>query len=218
MGINFFKKPWFIILAVVVLVILFLVIAYASGSKVVNEPEIQWVSHTEYWSGGDASTIVRLVDYKGRPIEGAACTASIFRPDGSIFVSGQPMQASAIAGNFERKDSRGGQPVGTYQQEVTCVYGGNTIRTSESFHVNPALENIREATTNLSLLRNELSNVNISVSALVTSTGESINLKIDSTRTNLTELMRAVESSIISDIGSTKANLTTQLSSINVSL
>src|SRR3989344_2614376 len=218
--IEILKKKWVIVLSILLAVIIFFSFAYASGSKVLESPpQVQWVSHTEYWSGDQASTIIRLTDYKGEPLTSASCTVNIYNPDGSAFITNGVMSASSISGNWQRKDSLSGKAMGTYEQEVICTYGGGKqIKTSQSFHLNPALENIREITTNLSLSRNELSNINVSISGLVATTGEAVNLNIDTSRTNLTNLMRSIETGLLNNISGSQGNLNTQLTNINISL
>jgi hypothetical protein len=113
------------------------------GEKLVNDVFLVWVSHTEYWANGGelAQAIVRIADYKGSPITANDCNVTIYYPNKSAFLSDQPMAQSSIAGNWYYNYSLTGQPMGVYEEFVNCSYGSpdKFISTSESFHVNPAL-------------------------------------------------------------------------------
>jgi hypothetical protein len=219
---KFFKNKkrvvLFVIIALLVLVGIFFTSAYVTGKDVSKDINLQWVSHTEYWNNDSASTIIRLADYRGNPYTIDSCSVTILYPDKSFFVSSGAMAESAIDGNWYRTDSLLNAPLGTYEQEVTCVKGAQTILSSQSFHLNPALEEINTVSNNLDGTRNELSNVNMTLHAKVQETGESINVNVDAAETSLTNLMNAIEAQLQSDIDSTDASLSTQLSDIEATL
>ena len=219
---EFFKKKnralWAIIFSIIVIVSVFIVSAYVTGRSVSQDISLQWVSHTEYWNNDNASTIIRLADYRGNPYLADSCAVKIIYPDKTIFVEGGAMTQSNIDGNWYRTDSLIGEPLGTYEQEVTCIKNQQTIKSSQSFHLNPALEEVRIVSENLQGTRNDLSNVNLTLHAKVQETGESINLNIDTTETTLSDLMNSIESELVSDISSTNASLNTKLDLVEASI
>lgn len=223
---EFFKtRKRSILLALVLFLVIagiFLVSAYVTGKDVANDIQLQWVSHTEYWNNDVASTIIRLADYRGSPYGADSCSVTILYPDKSVFVNGAAMIESTIEGNWYRTDSLVGAPLGTYEQEVICVKGPQTILSSQSFHLNPALEEVNVISQNLNStteqLSNKLSNVNLTLHAKVQETGEAVNINIDSAETTLSALMNSIGNELIGDINSTNADLSTQLTEVQISL
>jgi hypothetical protein len=126
-----------------VLAIIVLLVSYTYGFNIKNDnARIEFVSHTEYWREDFATTIVRVSDYRGNSLNVEQCRVTILYPDKTVYVDNESLQKSAIEGNWFRYDDLRGSPLGTYEQEVTCYYGGNALISSQSFHLNPALEAI----------------------------------------------------------------------------
>jgi len=204
--------------SIVVVISLFGVV-YSRGKDVVETPVVAWVSHTEYWSGDDASTIVRLADYRGNPFDVDSCTVTVLFPDKSIFVdSGTMTRSVAIPGNWYRTDEIPDGMVGTYEQEVTCVYGGGEIKTSQSFHVNPALEQIKAVDANTLALQTSLVDVNLSVHGVVGGARADILTSISESNTSLTDLMNSIRSDLEEDITLARGNLSGELSNVEATV
>jgi hypothetical protein len=214
------KKRKFLLILVVILFLsaFFLVSAYIKGKDVSKDVSIQWISHTEYWKDDMASTIVRLADYRGNPYEVDSCEVSILYPDKSIFINSAQMTESNIEGNWYRADSLQDAPVGTYEQEVICIKGSQTIKSSQSFHLNPALEEISQVSQTLNFTRGELSDFNFSLNAKVQETGEDINFNLNLTEVALSNLINILGDEITNEISSVNSTLGTDLMEINASL
>ena len=212
------RRILFAALFILIIFIAFFATAYFSGKSVSEEVNIQWVSHTEYWNNDVASTIIRLADYKGVPYAMDSCNVTILYPDKTTFVDNQPLMESNILGNWYRTDSLLGEPLGTYEQQVTCVKGPQTIVTSQSFHLNPALQEIEVITNKSTDLKNQLTNVEINLTTLLQETNESLSLQVSTTETNLNNALDAAEAQIISDLDSLGVDLDTTLSSINATI
>lgn len=220
---NYFKENKkkllkIIFLSSFFLTTLFFTIAYISGKNVSEEIAIQWVSHTEYWRDDSASTIVRLADYKGQPITVDSCTVKILYPDKSVFVSAGEMTQSNVDGNWYRTDSLVGSPLGTYEQEVTCRKGSQVIISSQSFHLNPALEEISTLSNKANLLNESLFNFDIELAGIIRETGESLTTKISVSETNLNNALTSAHQSIINNLESTGISLNSNLNNINATI
>jgi len=216
------KKSKYLIWGIILVLILgisFLSMAYVHGKNVVNNDiKFTWVSHTEYWRDDNASTIVRLSDYRGNPYPIDECRVTILHPDKSIFVDNAPMAESNIPGNWYRTDSLVGQPLGTYEQEVTCTSGNRTIKTSQSFHLNAALEQISVLTDKSDNLDLKLSDVNVAVTGKVAATGDVITTNLTDMNTSLNTLLNDVNSNFSAKLQDGIATLQTDLADVNVSV
>ncbi|MBN2095116.1 MAG: hypothetical protein JW727_03650 [Candidatus Aenigmarchaeota archaeon] len=213
------NKKWLLLIAVVALGLLAVSAkAYSDGKDVTSEPYIMFVSHTEYWSGDNASTIVRLTDYKGDPYDVDICIANIFYPNKTAYVSNQPLQPSSIPGNWYRTDPA---PLaeGTYEQEVTCTYGGSkTTKASQSFHVNPALNLIRNLSEQNIALDLNLGEINLTLTGTIENTTAGLSGQINSTETTLSGLIRDINETLAQDIASSNAEVDTRLIDMEISL
>lgn len=216
-------KKKFIVLAIIGVFILFFAASLANGQRVVNTPYVEWVSHTEYWSssgvgsGEQAATIVRLTNYRGDPFVANNCTASIFYPNKTAYVSNGIMNQSPVVGNWYRYDSVP-DVGGTYEQAVQCSYNGGVIITSQSFHVNPALNFIKTVSADVLSASTKLTNVNATVTALVQNSTAEIKGRIDLEQSTLTSLTNAVNSSLSSQLTNVQGDLTTKLQNVNISI
>lgn len=218
----FERRVWWIIIILIFLLFVLFVFTYRNGKAVVQTPEVQWVSHTEYWSsdgvGADelASTIIRLTDFKGNPFVVDVCSVTILYPNKSVYLLNQPMIASPVVGNWYRAD-----PVpsdeGTYEQEVTCTYSsGKEVKTSQSFHVNPALNYIKTLDSNLLAADSKLNSVNLTIVGKISDARENINTNINLSSTNLAALVRDINLSLFEQLTNSKGDLSTQLSEIQI--
>ena len=209
---------WGIVSTIVIVIIAFFAFAYTDGKKTINEPIVTWVSHTEYWRDDSASTIVRLADYKGEPYAVDTCNVTILKPDKSTFVDDAPMALSNIAGNWYRTDSLVGAPLGTYEQEVTCRKGGQTVKTSQSFHLNPALEQVKTVTEKVDALDANLEQVNVSLSAQIADSNQTITTNLTNMNTNLNNILSDVNAGLASQVQDGIDTLGTKLNDVNLSI
>ncbi len=177
--------------------IMILAAFYVIGEKsVVDKVHMEWISHTEYWSGDNASTIIRLTDYKGEPYYPDECTVSILYPNKTYFVVNSSLVRSTINGNMYRTDSLIGAPLGTYEQEVTCVFGDQLVSSSESFHLNPALVGIKTLIDSSLFLNKSLIEMGLSIDATLKESNNTLSLSINELNTSIGELMGVLNSSI----------------------
>ncbi len=220
------KKMILMATSIVLLVVLgsILISAYTNGQKVTKEPEVLWVSHTEYWSssgvGEDevASTIVRITDYKGTPFDINSCVANIYYPDKSPYVSNGAMSESPVSGNWYRTDT---VPTieGTYEQEVICLYGaGKSIKTSQSFHVNPALNFIKNVSSEVLAADAYMHSANVSITGTVENAKAELSTQLTTTKANLTTLLNIIDFDLTSQIDSVEAHLDTDLTNVSVEI
>ncbi len=218
------KKKFLIgISATALFLVIFIAIASANGERVRNTPVVYWVSHTEYWSSSGpgsterASTIVRITDYRGNPYQVQGCNVTILYPDKSVYVSNASMQQSAIPGNWYHE-----VPVptieGTYEQQVFCIYTGGTIATSQSFHVNPALNFIKTVDADVLATSAKLTDVNASLTALVQNSTADLRAQLSAAETNLSGLVSAVNNSISTQLTNAHGDLSTRLTNVSLTI
>jgi len=207
------------IIAVAILLVGFVTVAYTSGKATAEKPVVDWVSHTEYWRNDNASSIIRITNYKGDPYAVDECKITILKPDKSVFVDAQPMAESNIPGNWYRTDSLIDAPLGTYEQEVTCTKNNQLVtKTSQSFHLNAALEQINTLTGMVDTLTTNLSDVNVQITGQIAETGQTIQTNISGMNTNLTTILNDLNTQMINQFSETNSSLITQLSNVNISL
>lgn len=212
-------KIIFSVIIVLFFITLLFTTTYGYGKKSSEDPMVSWVSHTEYWRGDNASTIVRIADYKGDPYQISSCNVTILHPDKSIFVNNQAMMQSNIPGNWYRTDSLENQPLGTYEQEVTCTSAnGQTIKTSQSFHLNPALEEIKTVSQKLTDQNLSLTNSNLIIEGKISDTNQTIVTKIDNLNTNISNLISDINNNLKLELDSTNTNINTKFSELNIKL
>jgi hypothetical protein len=200
------------------------VAAYSNGSEVVSTPTVKWVSHTEYWSssgvGADekASTIVRLTDYRGNAYNVDGCTATLLYPNKTAYITDQPMVESTISGNWYRNDTIP-DVEGTYEQEVTCTYNGNNeIKTSQSFHVNPALNFIKQVDTDVLANGAAISNVNLTLKAKIADANASITATVNAAELSINNLLNTMNATVFAELDAVNATVNTHLTDVNLSL
>ena len=199
--------------------IIFVGAAYSNGKAVVSSPEVTWVSHTEYWSSDDVSTIVRLTDYLGNPFDTVVgCRVTIMYPDKTVWIEDASMIQSTVAGNWYHTEVAP-YVQGTYEQKVTCtLQDATTITTSQSFHVNPALTQIQNISADIISQTALLTDVHTSVTAQITFTNESISADIDETEIAIIDLVNTVDTDLTNQMTALGVDVDTQLTDVNTSL
>lgn len=214
------KKALFLILIAVISVssIVLVSAAYINGRAIMDSPKVQWVSHTEYWSGDKVSTIVRLTDYKGDPLDVDSCSVNIIYPNKSPWISNAQMYESSIPGNWYRTDTA--QYIqGTYEQEVTCYYGGGKIiKSSQSFHVNPALTKIQNISSDIIAQTAQLTEVHADIVAQVAATNDTINTNIENGTLKVTDLVNTVNADLGNQIVDLGQDLDATLTDVNTTI
>lgn len=224
--VEFMKHHRFVVVLALLLLggVSFVYSAYATGQNVVDEPHVRWVSHTEYWSSSDqgegavASTIVRITDFRGDAFEVDECLANIYYPDKSIYIEQQPLQPSGPDGNWYRTDPIP-DVMGHYEQEVICTYaGGETITTSQSFHVNPALNFIKVLDDNIDFTREDISGVNISLTGVIENQTTGLTSRIALAETNLENILSTLSSDVLEQFEQTQNNLSSELENVSIDL
>lgn len=214
-------------MSVIAFVILFFFLVstfYVSGQRTINEPHVSWVSHTEYWSSSGpgeqarASTIVRITDYRGNPFNIDGCVANIYYPNKTRYISEQPLEPSGPQGNWYRTD-----PIpdveGHYEQEVICTYNsGQEVRTSQSFHVNPALNYIKVVREQIDLGNENLHEINMTLTGTIDNQTQTLTNKINLTETNLATLIDILGEELTQEILNSQADLNTTLENINIEI
>ena len=164
----------------VFLITLFSVMAMY-GEKVVSNGMLSWVSHTEYWANEEGQSIVRLSNFKGEPITANWCNVTIYYPDKTAFVINQSMLPNSIVGNYYYNFTTP-NIMGVYEEFVNCSYGSNKFAsTSESFHMNPALNMTWYLNQTLSGLVIDIGDIKINVSAIKNDTTYIINNMVNKT-------------------------------------
>ena len=197
--------------------------AYSNGSKVINEPKINFVSGTEYWSSSGvgitekASTIVSIVNYKGEPFPMQSCSATVFYPNKTAYISNNQMSQSSVPGNWYL-DMPVPSVEGNYEQHVTCFYTGGNISTSKSFHVNPALNYLKRLGLDLLEVGTNLTNVNFTIHTKVDQTKTDLNTRINTAETNLDNLIDSVYGNLSEQLHKANATLISKITDVNVSI
>lgn len=125
--------------------------AYLYGSKVIEDINAVFVSHTEYWLDDTAMIIVRLTNYQGQPITGATCNASLIYQNDVYQFQKQPMSASTLAGNYYYSFYLNSTTysLGVYTKQVDCFVGVKNRTITTTLHVNPALEYLKTIGANV---------------------------------------------------------------------
>jgi hypothetical protein len=203
------KKEKVIIYSSLVIFFLFLTLGYtySFGSEVLGrEIKIQFVSHTEYWKNDNGSTIITLFNELGEPVKNADCKVTIFYPDKTVFINNSTMYKSGIDDNWYRTYSLVNLPLGIYEQEITCNIKTKIIKTFQSFHLNPALEEI-----------NTIEKVNIEIITKINNSEKTIFIKINNLSTemknNFTSLETEIKKTLLNIL-----NLTTKLENLEINL
>jgi len=218
MKLNRNKVAGLLIIGTIILLVAALAV-YSSGFKVVSKPKVQWVSHTEYWEDDYASTIVRISDYKGTPFNIDSCRVNILNPDKTLLIGDAPMTQSGITGNWYRTDSLVGNPPGTYEQEVICVYNGNQeIRTAQSFHLNPALNYLKTMNANIIATGASLTGLNVDIQGRIANSTQIITAQVIASETDLNTVINNVKTALMDEMVAHNASTGAQLTDIELSL
>lgn len=162
------KKKLLAILGVFLFLGLGFAVSLSHGKKVAEEGHLFFVSHTEYWSLDDeGQTIVRLQNYRGQPITANWCNATVYYPNKTVFLTNVNMNPTAIAGNYYLNFTPPAEE-GIYEEFVNCSYGSpqRFATTSESFHVNPALNLIKVINVTVKEINQTTHHINESIHVL----------------------------------------------------
>lgn len=134
--------------------LLILVLAVVSGGTYwyffsdapLSTASLSMVSGTEYISGEEGQIIVRLATDDG-PITDAACNATLLYPDKSYVFIDKKMEETSVRGNYYVGFTTPSTE-GVYEERIRCTVGSGeeqeTLTTSDSFHVSPGLNLVRE--------------------------------------------------------------------------
>jgi hypothetical protein len=111
-----------------------------------EQPNLRFVSGTEYISGEYGQAIVRIANNKGEGQAGAACRVTILNPDKTFFILDAEMITSSEQGNYYREFLTP-NATGIYEEIVECSTKNNgqyDLAVSSSFHVSVALNFIMQ--------------------------------------------------------------------------
>jgi hypothetical protein len=213
--------------------------SYSSGVKIIETPNMQMVSHTEYRYSEPGQIIARLVDFQGAPVSVINCTATILNPNKSPFASNQLMvDTGNITGDHYYTFTTPAGPEGTYEYQATCFYlqGANTRNTTvtNSFHLSSAFtqllanasantaalssiqNNLTFVQANLTALTAQVGAVNTSLAGQITSLSNQLNVNItmlyDQQNLNTTALMNQLNTNITSVLNA----ITSQNNTVNL--
>lgn len=136
--------------------------AYMCGNNVIEDFSAVFVSHTEYWRDDNGMIIVRLTNYKGQPITGATCNASLIYEDDTYQFQNQVMSASTLDGNYYYTFfiNSSTYPLGVYVKQVDCYVGSRNRTITTTLHVNPALEYLKTLGGNQTSMIGRLDEIN----------------------------------------------------------
>lgn len=125
------------------------------GQELSEETNMVMISHSEYWTGEIGQIIGKLYNFRGQPIL-ADCNVTIYNPDKSIFLSATPTDDTLEATdgthyiNFTTPTLEG-----VYEYKIRCDFNLNGLKNrtiSNSFHLSPALNTIRNINTSIANL------------------------------------------------------------------
>ena len=104
-------------------------------------PQFEFVSQTEYTqSDGNASTIVKLIDWKGDKIN-TTCWETVLYPDKTTYLGWTTMIQQWTYGNYYLTFNLPSQ-LGEYDQEVRCFVSSKNISIGKGFHVSNITPNV----------------------------------------------------------------------------
>lgn len=118
-------------------------------------PKITYVSSTEYVSGDEGQTIIRLTDFKGAVMVLANCYDTILYPDKSILMENASMTTD-VQTNYYHVFTVPSQD-GVYETTVTCELGSKTYTSSKTFHVSLLSSQLQAKLSGLNSTINDLS-------------------------------------------------------------
>jgi hypothetical protein len=188
------KKMNFRTLAMVILAAVFITgfasgaFIYATGKEVSTSTWMEMVSHTEYRYGEQGQIISRLVNFVGNPVSVDNCTASIWYPNKTVYVSNQLMADSSVSGDHYINFTTPSGPEGVYEYQSTCYYavGPSTLNQSvtNSFHLSSAFNSVLG---NLSALSTQVASVNASLASDIADLSTQLNA-------NTSQILAAIDS------------------------
>jgi hypothetical protein len=120
------------------------------------------ISHTEYWSGETGEIISKLVDYQLNPIIVNYCVVDAWYPDNKTKFLDSETTTDTLQYDTGTHYKTFTTPTveGVYEYMMTCNYNQTpaltrNVTTSNSFHLNPALNYLRDINESLYLEINE---------------------------------------------------------------
>ena len=126
-------------IALVVFAVFAAVFAFAMGKY--NYAAVSFVSGTEYQMGEQGSTIISVTNAFGDPVTVDWCNETIYYPNGTVWVSNQPMTQTGSAGSYYYYFTTP-SVLGNYQQYIECqvhlISGTRIIKARKAFHVSQA--------------------------------------------------------------------------------
>ena len=137
------------LIPIVALLLVGLGVGGVALSKSNINPQIKFISGTEYQWGEKGQVIVRTVNAFGNPISANWCNVTIYYPDKTVFVNNQPMTQGGADGSWYYEFTTPFTQIGVYEEEVVCQitgypYGTREIGAGSSFHVSQTLTAINE--------------------------------------------------------------------------
>lgn len=142
--------------------LLFTAVSYENGEKVMNTAPFEegvamlMISHTEYWSGETGQIIGKLVDYNLDPIIVNYCEVDAWYPNNkSLFLDSQTTTDTLQSTTGTHYVTFTTPEIeGVYEYQMTCEYNRTpsqtrNVTTSNSFHLNPALNYLRDINDSL---------------------------------------------------------------------
>jgi len=139
-------------------ILLMSIAGYSYGNALVEESAMVMVSHSEYWTGETGQIIGKLYNYRGQPIL-ADCNVTIYNPDKTTFLAQTPTTDTLEATDGTHYlDFATPTLEGVYEYMLKCDYTLNNkpfSRTiSNSFHLSPALNTIKNINSSISGIGN----------------------------------------------------------------
>ena len=151
----------------------FVAYSYMDGQKSLNTDPFKdgvamfMVSHTEYWTAEQGQIIGKLIDYKLDPIIVNYCLVDTWYPSNkSKFINSaftiDTLQATTGTHYYSFTTPA---VEGVYEYMMTCNYNKSSsqdvnVTTSNSFHLNPALNEIKRLNSSLNTITTALGSVN----------------------------------------------------------
>lgn len=200
------------VFGIMTLLVASVVAMYNDGKDIAGQQNFYIVSNTEYWTGETGQIIARFTDYVGNPISATNCsTSSLYPNQTTFFLNSELMTQSLISGDwyyqFTVPDDEG-----VYDYAVTCVYGAQdaSVTQSKTFHVNPALNKIKDINSTVLGLESYLVDINGTVVNIQTTT-DNIYTDTQDIRANFVtnEAFRNNITLVTDELTNVRTNLTT---------
>lgn len=153
--------------------LLFTAVSYEHGQNALNKDPFEegiamlMISHTEYWSGESGQIIGKLVDYNLDPVIVNYCVVNSWYPNNKTKFLNNELTTDTLQYETGTHYKTFTTPTveGVYEYMMTCNYNRTpsqtrNVTTSNSFHLNPALNYLRDLNESL---HTEIEGVGITV-------------------------------------------------------